>query len=167
MGGREFTGPRAAISLSDSVVHNVLNDLERKHVDWAPSSLGPIHCRPDFVLHIRCYDAATKRLGRLTLCYCFQLTIVARRAKRGSIARFALTVLTSLWRTISGSFSSRCLHFKRCLASFRAFKLSASLSFCSRNSLERAQVARPEDTYSFSRVSPSRAGSQSPVSAYP
>ena len=80
MGGREFTGPRAAISLSDSVVHNVLNDLERKLVDWAPSSgcLGPFHCRPDFVLHIRCYDAATKRLGRLTLCYCFQLTIVAR-----------------------------------------------------------------------------------------
>ncbi len=52
--GREFTGPRAAIGLSESVVDNVLNDLEQKLVDWAPISLGPIHCRPDLVLHLRC-----------------------------------------------------------------------------------------------------------------
>jgi hypothetical protein len=33
--GREFTGPRGPISRSDSAVHNVLNDLERKFFDRA------------------------------------------------------------------------------------------------------------------------------------
>ena len=98
-----------------------------KLVDWAPSSLGQIHCSPDFALHLRCYDAATKRLRRLALC-CFQLTIVVW--VNCKICPYF--PLAHHQREVFGPFSFRCLHFKRCSAPFRAY--SASLSLSSRSS---------------------------------
>jgi hypothetical protein len=108
---REFTGPSGknhslSFKMSLTIVFDSLS-IGR------PSALARSIATTILALQLQGQAVATKGLRRQAL-YCLLLTIVARS---GSIARFALT---SLWRTISGWFTSCFRFFLICFSSLSA-----------------------------------------------